>query len=233
MPAELSLVPILGMRHIEDLEWVGPSRLAVSGSVNPENCEYVVLNIDTAQEEKVEIGACGSFALSPDGAHLASFIPPGIGVAEAERAIGIQIDDRVVYTAKRAQVAFESRIVWSADSSRFAVIARDAASGARRIIIVNRDGMKTEIPLSGDAADASEIRWFGGSPYVRGQAAFHRVDLDANKVLPADLEAVRALEAESESEQVRAAGALSAEALVRGLGGRDADTQRAAPVHVR
>lgn len=45
-------ISVGGMRFIEDLEWVGPNRLAVSGSVNPENCEYVVLDVNTGKEEK-------------------------------------------------------------------------------------------------------------------------------------------------------------------------------------
>lgn len=226
-------IPIGGMRYIEDLQWVGSNRLAVSGSVNPENCEYVVLDLDTAQEVKGEIGACRSFALSPDGAHLASFVAPGIGVAQEDRAIGIQIDHRVVYTGDRKQIAFESRIAWSADNSRFAVIRRDAALTSRRVLVVTRDGRRTEISLSGDAADANEIRWLGGSPYVRGHATFHRVDLDANKIVIAGLEAVRALESIDESEQTQAAGAGRAEALVRSLGGRDADMRRIAPTPIR
>ncbi len=226
-------IPVGGMRYIENLEWVGQNRLALSGSVNPANCEYVVLDLDTSQEAVGGIGACGSFVLSPDGAHLASLAPPGIGVAEEDRPIGIQIDHRDVYTGNRRQIAFKSGIAWSADSSRVAIIGQDAASTARRVFVISREGARTEVPLSGDAADANQIRWLGGSFYVRGHATLHRIDAGARKALIAGPEAVRALEEMDQSDSTQTLAEMGAEPIVRRLGGSDADVRRTAPVPIR
>lgn len=219
-------IPVGGMRFIEEIEWVGPDRLAVSGSVNPENCEYVVVDLTSREEVEHNPGACTSFVRSPDGQHLASFLPPGIGVAEDQRSRGLQIDNRIVYRPDKRNIRFIDPPAWSPNSKQIAVIERSVDSGARRVVVAWRLENAVALTLSGDTADAERVRWLDGSLYVGGHNAAYRVDLQARQLVIAGLDAQQAFTAAEAADQKRAEIAKKTEAVIRRLGGRAPDLSR-------
>jgi hypothetical protein len=70
------------MRFIEDLKWLNSSQVALEGSLNPVNCEYVVLDITSGKEVEWHFGTCGTFVRSPDGKLVAYWAVEGTGLAE-------------------------------------------------------------------------------------------------------------------------------------------------------
>jgi hypothetical protein len=83
---------VIGMRFVEEAEWITDHEVRLSGSVNPWNCESLRFNIDSLEASDEHVGGCSSFHFSADGRHVAYL---GLGRQEPEKDVrdAIMLDD--------------------------------------------------------------------------------------------------------------------------------------------
>jgi hypothetical protein len=154
--------PTEGLRFIEDIDWVSDSKVRVEGSVNPRNCEVFDVDLGTAEESGDHMGACGSFAPSPDGKHFAALGLESYGPT-GDLADSVEVDDdRIIYTGPRpGGVKILAGPVWSEDSARISVIERSNSTGAVALSILSLDGHVERTFVAENLPASLPLSWAG------------------------------------------------------------------------
>jgi dipeptidyl aminopeptidase/acylaminoacyl peptidase len=210
-----------GMRFVEESWWLNNDQLVLMGSVNPNNCEYVVIDVATGKELRAYIGACNSFVTSPNGRHLANFSPPGMGWAKDARRDYLELDDGTVYPADLSTAStvqfLSSEPQWSPDSSSIAVLEHDTKDGRNYAVAVTTAGAATRVPLLPSVEEPAAIRWVGNRLVVQAKGENYLIDLSAKDVSFAGLDVDDLLASEAEAkrsaEEARKRGIATAKRL--------------------
>ncbi len=159
-PAEAGVADA-GMRYVESLQWISPSRIAVRGSINPSQAQYEVIDVTSGQvvADFVDDGAIAAF--SSDGAHVAYQVgSPHFSPVES-RSAALLIDGRLAYPlSPRPGLQFVSAPQWSADCRCLAVVTQEAGDSVSRLVVW-REGQISERGLDLGAADQIELSWAG------------------------------------------------------------------------
>ena len=159
-----------GMRFVESLEWLDSDRVVASGTINPSSTESLVFDLGRGAvvAEYVDDGRGASF--SPDGRHVLlvegapHFSGPG------GRAPVLSLNGQAVLADLHADPGAVGPVRWSADGTRFALTARDAA-GRRRLVVGHaqtKAARWVDLPSPpSDADPAPELFWSGHELHVQ------------------------------------------------------------------
>jgi len=135
-----------GMRGVERLEWVTDTTLAVSGSLNPSTCEFVVIDAESGKELNWYLVDGFSWAASPDGSHAAyiGYVPHF--TSNEDRRPQFCFDDECSdrnagYPPRDRHVEFDGRPSWSPDGTAAAISGTEYKSG-KPLIVARRLGAK-------------------------------------------------------------------------------------------
>jgi hypothetical protein len=184
---------VSGMRFIEELEWISPERLMVSGSMNPSTGESAVIDARTGKEVAGYLADGPSVAFSPDAKHVAYEAPVPHFMPVEERRPRLCLDDGC--DLRRASggypsdpqrhIEFATYPVWSPSSSVVAVLAQDYRTNGLLLIAQSAGGQATEFPLPASSPGRSifgynseneklyRIYWSGETAFaVAGDAAW-------------------------------------------------------------
>jgi hypothetical protein len=207
-----------GMRFVEESRWLDNDHLVLIGSINPNNCEYVVIDAATGKELRGYLGACETFVTSPDGAHLANFSPPGMGWAKDDRRDYLELDAGTAYPADLSTVRFlSSEPQWSPDSSSMALLEHDTKDGRNYAVVVTTAGAATRVPLLSSIEEPMAIRWVGNRLVVQAGGHNYRVDISTKDISAAGLDVDDLLASEAEAkrpaEEARKSGIATAKRL--------------------
>lgn len=230
------------MRFIEDLKWLNSSQVALEGSLNPVNCEYVVLDITSGKEVEWHFGTCGTFVRSPDGKLVAYWAVEGTGLAEEKVRDVLEISNTQVYPSQRTS-RFLSKPAWSADGRKVALIDRDANSGVVSLTVVDGKPDLTpgpkgpacanfsaklaevimRVPLAPDvdySDHSGEVQWVGNAFVVtKNGEALNQADPVRRIGQPAAADTVQTVREVTARRTQAAQLKRSADALMRKLGG--------------
>ncbi len=164
-----------GMRFVESVEWIGPYRVVVAGSVNPSTTEYDVIDLSNGAttDEIYDDGAGASF--SPDGLHVAYVTGAPHFAAPDQNMPTLNIDGTPVRNESDGKLEFAGRPVWSSDSTRVAVAVLDRERHAYGLTIAEVPATQgtaataslVPLPFKGEAA--TSVYWVGNRLYVSRQ----------------------------------------------------------------
>jgi dipeptidyl aminopeptidase/acylaminoacyl peptidase len=155
-------VAYAGMRAVEGLQWIGPDRVAVRGSLNPSQSQYYVVDVAAGRVVDDFVDDRSAAAFSPDGRHAAYQTgSPHFGPG-ARAAAQLMVDGQAVFPAagQRTPLAFATAPAWSADGHSVAIVAQDPAHTATRLVVWH-DGAVREQPLSVGAGQPLTLFWAG------------------------------------------------------------------------
>ncbi len=172
-------VVIGGMRFVEVMRWLDKERLVLDGSINPNNCEYSVVDAATGKEVRGYIGACNTFVDSPDGAHVAYSAPPGIGVQDEDYRRCISIDNTTPYRPESKSGRLLTDAVWSADSTTVAAVEHDLVTKEKGVVVVTRSRAVTRVPLPMSIEGTMSLRWVGPRLILEAGENRYQVDITA------------------------------------------------------
>jgi hypothetical protein len=168
---------IAGMRFVEELRMLDGNRIALIGSINPVNCQYVVVDVNTGKEAGWSLGLCGSFVTSPDRKHVAYHGGPGMSTPEEDWRQDVEFDnDRLAYTPPPPRGRLLTDPVWSADSTQIAVLEHDLQTKAKGIVIVSLKGEVTRIPLPLSLEMPMELEWAGNTLALHAGGERYTID---------------------------------------------------------
>jgi len=137
------------MRFVEILKWLTPDRIEVGGSINPSTFEVVVFDINTGEE----VDETDSDEIAPvfslDGKHFAGFSGMPHFSDEDNKEPQLDVDNKRVYPAGHVRVDFVDldEPVWSQDSHKLAVTAKEAKTQKFVLVIWRSDGPLVTLPL--------------------------------------------------------------------------------------
>lgn len=155
-----------GMRYVEGVQWISPSRVVVHGSLDPSQSQYYVIDIATGQTVADFIDDASGPAFSPDGAHIACRTGSPHWTPAESRAAVLLIDGRPVYPQPaRSGVQFAAAPRWSGDSRSVAVVAQDTQASVSRLVVW-RDGRLNEQVVDLGVADRVDLAWDGETLYL-------------------------------------------------------------------
>jgi hypothetical protein len=243
---ELTIRPdeahVRGMRFIEKLTWLDKRYVVLGGSVNPYNCEDVVLDTETGDEIEWHFGVCGTFVRSPNGKSTAYWGTEAMAPIEEKRETlvvsGAVVCPRTDYPQVEDNLQFLSNPSWAADSQRVALVDRDVktdqvcitvldtrpehATGERRSFdaVAKWAPILMHAPLVPAPDGRVEVHWIGDRIVVtkKDGEALYEADPARGTVLPAAADALESLVTRrAKAAQLKARVA----ALVRKLGGRE------------
>jgi hypothetical protein len=167
---------VSGMRFVEGLQWITNRRLAVSGSMNPSNAEYAVVDLETGKEVAWYPVDGFGFAPSPDGSHVAYERMVVHFTPEADRRPELCVDDECLadrpqrgYPSQDRHVEFTSYPVWSPDGTRVAITAEDYTTKAQSVIVRQPGGRTVEFtppPEAGVGGAALTFSWQDNTIYI-------------------------------------------------------------------
>lgn len=236
-------IPTLGMRFVEDLEWLDGTHVVIGGSANPWNCDQAVLDTRTGEEVEGHIGTCETFVRSPDGKRTAYWGPEGMGFSEDERRESLEIDRVVVYphNVRANTLRFLSKPAWSADSQQVALVDRDVNTGVISLTVLDaRPGQSTgpEVQLfrrvarpapvlmhaqiAADPDERMEVQWVDHFFVVgkKGGEALYQADPAHRTMQRASADVIQPVTARrAQAAQLKS----KVDELMRKLGGRDPD----------
>ena len=215
-PASASVV---GMNFIGELFWLDVRRIAITGGINPNNCEYVVLDAGTGEELTGAVGLCGSFSVSPDGQHVAYTCAPGVGAPETDWRQCVEFDREVrAYTPPSPRGRLLTDPVWSGDSSRIAVLEHDLQTTAKTVVIVSLDRQITRIPLPATFQVPMELRWVENRLTLRAEGTTFLVDSAAKALRSPGLDVEEAMQRQDRAKEEQRAARRRAIGLALKLG---------------
>lgn len=210
----------LGMRFIERLWWAGTDSLVLYGSINPNNCEYVAVDVNTGQTTSDYGMACDTHVTSPDGAHLAYAGPPGIGVRDEDYRQCLDVDGRRVYTRQpNGQLLTDA--VWSGDSSSLALIEENTPTKTSDVVVVTLKGEVTRVPVPPSFEPPMALQWIGDTLVLEAAGGRYSVLPETKSVMPVTIDVEDKLQAETEAKRAREAARQRAIALARKLGAQN------------
>jgi dipeptidyl aminopeptidase/acylaminoacyl peptidase len=167
---ELARVPIepvtadaayAGMRAVEGLRWISPTRVAVWGSLNPSQSQYYVIDVASGRTVNDFIDDASSAAFAPGGAHVAFQTGSPHFTPAEQRAPVLMVDGRAVYPAAgRRALEFATPPRWSPDGHSLALFVQNPAH-TESMLVVWHDGAVHELPMSVGAADEFDLFWSG------------------------------------------------------------------------
>ncbi len=209
--------PTEGLRFVEDIDWVSEDVARIGGSINPKNCEIFDLSLESQKESNWQMGACGTFAYSPDGKHIAYSALEGYGPTEVGLA-PIEIDGRTAYRPSLADGPIISPVVWSPDSLLLAFVEQGEAIASVCIVALDKSAQVVHSPFRGiDGPPA----WSAGRPVVRAEGSVYAVDLTRGAFLLAPDAIVEELGILTASRLRREELSRNTLELARRLGGRE------------
>ena len=147
------------MQSLDDLAWLNPHRLVVSGTVNPPATEYAIITADTGRELHSYFVRGSAWSPSPGGAHVAYeyYARPRFCVDDECRP-----DDTGGYPRPNRNLEFQWPPAWSADESQVAILAKDVDRRSRQVVIVKRiAGPAVELPMPPEADGYAALLWDG------------------------------------------------------------------------
>jgi hypothetical protein len=216
--------PVLigGMRFIEELWWSDAGHLVLYGSVNPNNCEYVAVNVATGTTTADYGMACGTQVASPDHAHVAYAGPPGIGVQPEDFRQCLDVDGRRVYTRQdNGQLLTDA--VWSGDSASLAFLEEDMVTRIKHVVVANLKGKISRLPVPSYFEAPMALRWVGNNLLLETPRDRCSVYPDTQAFQPVTIEIEEKLQALTEAKRTREVARQRALALARKLGAQNDD----------
>ncbi len=244
-------IPTLGMRFVEDLEWLDGTHVVFGGSANPWNCERVVLDTEAGKEVEWHFGTCRTLVRSPDGKSTAYWAPEGMGVSADERREGLQINGVDVYPAviypQPNTLQFLSNPAWSPDSQQVALVDRDVNTGVTSLTVLDArpdqanvyrrssDGYVAKwapvvmhAQIAADPDERMEVQWVDHFFVVtkQGGEALYQADPVHRTMQPASADVLQSVNVRrAQATQLKS----KVDELMRKLGGRDPDIWKGPP----
>jgi dipeptidyl aminopeptidase/acylaminoacyl peptidase len=169
---EISFRPVgsnvSGMRFVEEIQWISGQRIAVSGSVNPSTCEYVM--IDPGSGKEVDWYAADGFSLvpSPHGTHVAYLGAVPHFTPEADRRPRLCVDHKCDsgYPGPSRHVEFLTYPVWSASGSSVAIVGQDYQTRKVSLVVKPLEANPSEYALTSAPSSGTEISWARETVFV-------------------------------------------------------------------
>jgi hypothetical protein len=150
-----------GMRYVEQLRWLSPTKVMVRGSINPSQSQYYVADIESGKMVADFTDDESAAAFSPDGAHVATLSGSPHFTPEDKRAPSLAIDNRTVFPEKpRPGLEFLTAPRWSPDSQALAWLVRDRAA-ERTALGIWHEGEVREAPVELAADAQADLFWSG------------------------------------------------------------------------
>jgi len=168
--------PIAGMNWLEDIRWMGNSRVLLQGGVNTNNCEAVLMDLTTGKEVNSFVGLCGGFVVSPDGAHVALTCAPGVFAHEDDWRQCLDIDANRAYTPLEAKGRLMANPVWSPDSKSLAVLEHNIETKQKHIVIITPGVAPTLIPVTSNISMPATLHWMEKDLVLKSGADSYLVD---------------------------------------------------------
>jgi hypothetical protein len=157
-----------GMRYVEALRWVSPSRLAVRGSINPAQSQYYIIDTSSGRIVNDFTDDDSAAAISPDGLHVAAVAEDPHYGADASTAPTITLDDHVIARlASGTSVA--SALRFAPEGNAIAWATRDSRRNAA-LNIWTAEGVRA-LALSALPDAALDLHWNGARVFVRAASA--------------------------------------------------------------
>ncbi len=156
-----------GMRYVESVQWITPSRIVVAGSVNPTTTEYNIVDVGSGSTVKEFFDDGSGASFSPDGLHYAYVTGAPHFTPASERRPTLKVDGKSVSIATRSPLEFVDVPVWSPDSRFVAVLVKYAANQGYSIAVAQPSvtaAALAKLPFE-DSAPAS-VYWAGDHLYV-------------------------------------------------------------------
>jgi len=149
------------MRYVESMEWISSNRLAVSGSINPSQAEYVLINVDAAEVTDDFVSDEVNASFSADGLSYAAVTGTPHFSSKEDRAPTLVVDGRKVADLVPAGTEVAGSPTWAPDGSAIALPLRNWTSdtGVDSVVVWERNsGLKYLIQAP---AQTRDIRWGG------------------------------------------------------------------------
>jgi hypothetical protein len=195
-----------GMRFVEELRLLDRNRIALIGSINPMNCQYVVVNINTGKETSWSLGLCGSFVTSPDRQHVTYPCAPGMSAPDEDLRQCINFEnDRRAYTPPQPKGRVLTDPVWSADSTQIAVLEHNLQTQAKGVVVVPLKGEAIRVPLSSSFDAPLELQWAGNTLALKAGADRYTVDPVTKILRMADVDVEGQISKQAERKRAVAA----------------------------
>lgn len=136
------------MPYVDSLQWISPDRVAAGGA-DIYSYEVDVFDIKTGEEVDETNSQEIDVVFSPDGKHFASFMGMAHFTPEEDREPEMDIDNKRVYPPEHGKVSFLklNEPVWSQDSSKLAIAAKDEKANKFVLVIWRTDGPLVTLPL--------------------------------------------------------------------------------------
>lgn len=146
-----------GMRYVEALRWVSPTRVLVRGSINPAQSQYYVIDTGSARVVSDFTDDDSAAAVSPVGLHVAAVADdPHFGAAG--RAPEITLDDKTIAKLQPGSTV-ASALHFSPDGTSIAWATRDASRNAA-LNIWSNEGLQA-LPISAMPDARLSVAWNG------------------------------------------------------------------------
>jgi hypothetical protein len=125
------------MAAVEELEWLTPDRLVLTGGFDADASEHVIVDAATGKELAAHLVGGLAWNTSPGGAHIAY---------EYFNPRRLCVDNECLpqgpggYPAREGRLRFYWGPVWSPDASRFAILAREPVLHDKHIVVLKEIG---------------------------------------------------------------------------------------------
>jgi hypothetical protein len=170
------------MLAVEELEWLTPDRLVVSGGFEATSAEHVVVDVATGNELGSHLVGGLAWSPSPTGAHIAY---------EYFRTSKLCVDNECLpggprgYPAKEGRLLFYWGPVWSPDASHFAILAREPQLGNKHVVVLKQlGGGFREIALPFPFETYYLLSWDGPDLILTFNAHRWKLNADRSEFIP-------------------------------------------------
>ena len=171
------------MHSIEQLEWLTPDRLVVSGGFKPDAAEYVILDANTGRELASHFVAGFAWKPAPGGAHIAyEYFSPARFCVDDD----CQPGGAGGYPKRERPLHFQWGPVWSADGARVAILATDVDEHSPRTLVIMKQvsGPFHEIPAPFEARGHIAIYWDGPDLIAAFDTLRWKLDAERSRFVP-------------------------------------------------
>jgi hypothetical protein len=225
---------IADMRFVEELRLLDHNRIALIGSVNPVNCEYVAADINAGKETIWSAGLCGSFVDSPDRKHVVYCGAPGVFTPEEDWRVVVQFDNDIrAYNPPEPGGRLTADPIWSADSSRVAVLEHNLITKAKGVVAVPLKGEVTRIPLPVSFEEPIALEWAENTLTLRTGGGRYTVDNAAKSFRLALVEVEEQIAKQTEKRRAIEAARIRVIEAATKLGGDEYKTTAFVPAETQ